>query len=272
MIKGYCISGNIEAGLGMFKKMEQQGLFPDAIIYNTIMDGCVTRGQFTLCDEMFELMQRKKVAPSCFTLTILVKRYGRTGNIAKAFELVDRLPKEYNFKLEPAPVTCLLQACLSNKRFDKAVEVFEKMKKVGPAPDSKAYERMIQGCIRYDKFQAACRYVEESYGLHGPIGYAGGQRAVSGVATPGGQVRRVGELDRAVLCDLVKALGKRNLGDSMAVPMLQKLRSCGIKLPQSILSQALCSVFDNEKEVPRQREQAQAKRAPWLRDSRRARH
>jgi len=261
------LSGDMEAALKAFKTMQDKGLEADAIIFNTLMDGCVTCDRLMLCDEMYALMLKKKIPPSCFTLTILVKRYGRAGNLAKAFEICDRLPKEYNFKVSEHATTCLISSCIANKRIDKAFEVMEKMKRVGPAPDSKAFEKIIAGCIRFDRFEQACRYVEDSYGLHGPLGRPNGNRVVSGLQTPSGEIKRCGGIGEDTLKYLISSLCKRGLSESMGVPLLQKLRSHNVKLPQSLFSAALNDVMNK---VP-QRQAAAVKRAPWARDGRRGR-
>merc|ERR1719515_120482 len=78
MLKGHCQNGNIQAGFAILDQMKKDAhLKPDEIMYNSLLDGCA---QNNLVDEglrLLEEMQNEGVAPSNFTLSILVKLMNR---------------------------------------------------------------------------------------------------------------------------------------------------------------------------------------------------
>merc|ERR1719181_412846 len=100
-----------------------------------ILDACSSRDKFQLCDKLFEQMVEDGVRPTNFTLTVLIKRFGREGNINKAHELMETLPDKHGFKANAQAHTCLISACVINKQMGKAMKVFEKMKTKGPTED-----------------------------------------------------------------------------------------------------------------------------------------
>jgi len=247
IVKGYSIAGEPDKAMEVLETMRESGLPPDAIIFNTILDGCVQHGLLQRCDEIYAMMQERNLPPSNFTLTTLIKRYGREGNLDKAFELVDTIPARYNFKVNVHVMTCLISASVVNRKIEKALDVFERMKQSGPAPDSKTYEKLVVGCIRCGDYSMACRIVEEAYGIHGPIGVVSSSRntaPASGTATPGGTLLRSNGLDESVLENLVSNLTKRGLAASHAVPLVQRLRTASVKVPQRLLSATLRGVVD----------------------------
>merc|ERR1719240_1472651 len=99
MLKGHCQNGNIQAGFSILEQMKKDAqLKPDEIMYNSLLDGCA---QNSLTDEglrLLEEMQREGVAPSNFTLSILVKLMNRARRLDRAFGLVDEITSKYKFK------------------------------------------------------------------------------------------------------------------------------------------------------------------------------
>merc|ERR1719231_2039895 len=69
----------------------------DAIVFNSILDGCAHKQMRTLTEQVLQDMENAGIAPSNFTLSILVKLYGRCSDIEAAFKVVDTYPARYKF-------------------------------------------------------------------------------------------------------------------------------------------------------------------------------
>merc|ERR1719161_2601485 len=85
--------------------------------------------------------------------------------------------------------------------------------------------------LRNGKAEKACRIVEEAYGLHGPLG------RISSRA--GGTKARVSDLSPAALENLVDQLARKGLVDTHAMPLVEKLRAAGVKVPQRLFAMTL---------------------------------
>jgi len=242
LVKGFCHHGDIGKAMALMKSMKAQGLKPDAIIYNTLMDGCVGKDKFALCDEILESMLEESVKPTDYTLTVLIKRFGREGKLNKAFDLMNTFPKQYTIRPSVAALTCLISACIANRDLERAMRVYEKMKTEGPAPDAMTHEKLINALLRNGKAEKACRLVEDAYGLHGPLGRISsrsGTTCPSGTVTPGGTKARVSDLSPAALENLVDQLARKGLVDTHAMPLVEKLRAAGVKVPQRLFAMTL---------------------------------
>merc|ERR1719335_1495067 len=99
LIKGHCAAGDIEQGLRLLSLMQRRGIKPDAILFNSILDGCAHKQMRALTEQVLRDMEAAGVAPSNFTLSILVKLYGRCADIEAACNVVDTYPKKYGFTL-----------------------------------------------------------------------------------------------------------------------------------------------------------------------------
>merc|ERR1719343_529180 len=88
LVKGYCMRGDLGEALSTFRKMLERGLFADTVIFNTMLDGCVRHGDFGLADQLLTDLPKYGVEPSNFTLSIVVKMWGKRKQIDKAFQAV----------------------------------------------------------------------------------------------------------------------------------------------------------------------------------------
>merc|ERR1719326_2349448 len=105
--------------LGSMK--EEFGIEPDRITYSTILDGCSTRDHFEMCDRLYNQMIEDGVKPTNFTLTVMIKRFGREGELDKAFEVAENVPARFGFKPNQQAFTCLISACVMNRSMAKAM-------------------------------------------------------------------------------------------------------------------------------------------------------
>ncbi|UKJ88899.2 pentatricopeptide repeat containing protein [Theileria orientalis] len=165
IIKGYCVQSDMDKSFQLLSIMYERGIMPDVILYNSLLEGCVKSGLLWLCEKLWKQMQEYDIPPSNFTLTILIKMYGRSGHLDKVFELADELPKRYNFSINTHVYTCLMSACITNGKYAMVLDIYKYMKKNGVKPDAKTFETIIQGLSRGGLFREAAQVVMEVYSL-----------------------------------------------------------------------------------------------------------
>merc|ERR1719330_2319413 len=155
IVKGYCVSGELDKAVDVFRDMERSGLVKDSVVYNTLLDGCTRHSRFALADTLLAELERSDVAPSNFTLGILVKMYGRRRQLPKAFEAIDMLTKRYNFIANSQVWTCLVCACVNNNAFGKAREVIRETVAAAGSLDVKAFNALLAGYTRSGQLEEA---------------------------------------------------------------------------------------------------------------------
>jgi pentatricopeptide repeat protein len=165
IVKGYCVKGELYKALEVFEGIERNGMVADAIIYNTILDGCIRHNNMELADQLVGNVDKYKVTPSNFTVGILVKMYGRRGQLEEAFKVVNTLPKQFGFAPNAQVLTCLMCACVNNRAIPRAFAVFEDLKRSREGADVRAYGALLSGCVRHGHLEEAAQLVEEAYGL-----------------------------------------------------------------------------------------------------------
>merc|ERR1719327_640819 len=140
---------------------------PDEITYNSFLDGCAKQHRVDEALAALDEMQAAGVRPSNFTLSILVKLLGRVRRLNLAFTLLEDLSAKHNFKPNVQVYTCLMQACIQNRKLDRALELHDQMVLAGCPPDEKAYTGLARGCLQLHAPQKAADVVRTAYQLPG---------------------------------------------------------------------------------------------------------
>ena len=60
LIKGHCARGDLEQGLQLLGLMQRRGIAPDAVLFNSILDGCAHKQMRTLTEQALD---RSSAAP-----------------------------------------------------------------------------------------------------------------------------------------------------------------------------------------------------------------
>jgi len=140
----------------------------DEIVYNALIDGCGRQQKVQRALNVLSDMKEAKIAPSNYTLSILVKLLGRAHKLPDAIALVDDFRTNYRVRPNVQVYTCLMQACLLNRRVSQALTVYNKMvEELRCSPDQKAYSVLLNGCAQAGALKEAVQVARCAYGLPG---------------------------------------------------------------------------------------------------------
>merc|ERR1719160_1857496 len=140
LVKGFCLAGDVDRAFKTFEEMKSDGMFsPDEIMYNSLLDGCAKQHRVEDAQKLLQDMQDCGVSPSNYTLSILVKLFGRTRRLNQAFEIVEQISSRNSLRPNLQVYTCLMQACIQNRQIERALTVHDMMVSDGVQPDEKCY-------------------------------------------------------------------------------------------------------------------------------------
>eukprot|EP00446_Apocalathium_sp_SHHI-4_P044164 CAMPEP_0177401620 /NCGR_PEP_ID=MMETSP0368-20130122/59745_1 /TAXON_ID=447022 ORGANISM="Scrippsiella hangoei-like, Strain SHHI-4" /NCGR_SAMPLE_ID=MMETSP0368 /ASSEMBLY_ACC=CAM_ASM_000363 /LENGTH=1093 /DNA_ID=CAMNT_0018869209 /DNA_START=40 /DNA_END=3322 /DNA_ORIENTATION=- len=211
IVKGYCMEGNLDEAFAVFEAMLTRGLTADTVIFNTLLDGCVRHSGFQLADALLAKMEEYSVEPSNFTMSIIVKMWGKRRQLDKALEVVRRNAKDGCRSLDSQVGCCLLSACFLNQAPDRALEAFAEMKRwaAHAKPDASTYSTLITGLARKELARQAAEVAFEACeagALQQPLG------------------------DESLQL-LFRALQRQGLAEELGEPLAAKLRAAGMHVP-----------------------------------------
>jgi pentatricopeptide repeat protein len=214
VVKSYARCGDLKMGFELFDDMaSKRGGSGDTAVFNTLLDGSVRHSDFVLADYLIEHLERYKIAPTCFTLGIVVKMWGRRRCLDRAFQAVDHMTKRWRFTANRPVFSCLMSACLLNDDLDRALEVFDQLEATFQGADAKSYGVLISGAARLGRFDVAAHLTEIAFGLN-----SNGTRV--GFAP--------GEIDGSVLHQLSRSLVEAGRMETIGIPLFNRLRAKGV--------------------------------------------
>jgi len=207
LIKGYCLCGDMDQGMQLFMLMRKKGIVPDAVVFNSLLDGCAKRQMRTLCEQVVRDMAEAGVSPSNHSVSILVKLYGRCHDLDAAFRVFQDMPREHGFKANAAVYTCLMSSCIANNQMDKAMELHKQMAKERVFCDQKTYSTLLRGAIRGSNIDAAIELIHSAL-----------DQSTRGL------------LEEELVQSILFLIHRRGQTEQQGRPLVQRLREHGIEV------------------------------------------
>merc|ERR1719498_427735 len=128
IVKGFCNAGNLDRAIKVLDDMKASGKHaPDEVMYNSLLGGCAKEHRADEALQLLNDMRKYNVAPSNYTLSMLVKLMGRCRRINQAFTMLEDISKEYGLRINIQVYTCLIQGCLNAGMPSKALSLHEKI-------------------------------------------------------------------------------------------------------------------------------------------------
>jgi pentatricopeptide repeat protein len=222
IVKGFCNAGNLDRALKVLKDMKASGVYaPDEVMYNSLLGGCAKEHRPDEALQILQDMKKYNVAPSNYTLSMLVKLMGRCKRLNQAFTMLEDISREYGLKINIQVYTCLIQGCFNAGQGSKAIALYEKIVSERLAPDAMTYSVLVRGCIQGNLLDKACEFARVAHG-HGSAPRRG--------PSPG--------LNAGCLEELVAALDPKDaknlqaeLGDCQQPSLVKPQRSRGGREP-----------------------------------------
>jgi len=174
IVKGYCQENKLEKALELLETMKQTTtLVPDEIMYNSLLDGCARQNLYDRGLALVQEMEKEGIAPSNFTLSILVKLACRTRHVEEAFTMSASISSKYGFGLNVHVYNNLIQGCIQAKNLSRAYSVLEKMLNEGVAADVRTYKLLVPGYTSSGDWSRAVALLRTALNLpHGDAGLA----------------------------------------------------------------------------------------------------
>jgi len=216
IVKGYCVEGDVDRAFHVLEEMRSDDkLAPDEIMYNSILDGCAKQHRVEDSLRVLDEMKACGIGPSNYTLSILVKLLGHARRLNQAFRMVEDLSSQNGFRPNVQVYTCLVQACVINRRLERALSLHDTMvADAGCAVDEKFYAVLAKGCLQMHQPLKAVEVVRAAFQLPGhslarparegrPVGVDG--RALDEVAS---RLQTGGKEEQEALAELAADLSE----------------------------------------------------------------
>jgi len=144
LIKAQCDAGDMGKALQILEDMLQCKCDIDDVVFTHLIEGCCNVSNVALAEKLFKDMQAANIRPSVYTLTAMVKVYGKCAQSEKAWELVQCMHERFALKPTVVIYTCLISGLMRQKKYADAYCAFQWMKGMC-TPDGQSVSTMILG-------------------------------------------------------------------------------------------------------------------------------
>ena len=159
IIKGLCQADKKKEALDCMKNMINNLPSVDISVVNLLLDSCATPVDFKLAVQAYQYAMMRNIVPNEVTFGIMVKVYGFSRELHKAFDLLDLMTA---YEIAPSIIvyTNLVHISFYNKSPKKAEIAFALFKKAGLKGDRLLYSKLITGLCRFKESQKVHKYLD----------------------------------------------------------------------------------------------------------------
>ena len=162
IIKGLCQNNRKPKALYYVKKMLQAPIDVDISVVNLFLDFCATPKDFKLGLRARALSEKARIKPNEVTFGIMIKLYGFSRELKKAFESLD-LMRAYDIVPSIIIFTNLIHISFYSRKFKRVELAYRLFKKQGLRGDRLLYSKLVDGFLRNKDTKRAIKYLNFAF-------------------------------------------------------------------------------------------------------------
>jgi len=145
MINACGNSNKSEEALILLGKMKNLGVSPDVISYNSAIKACAQSGRLNEAMGLLKEMQQQNLKADYYTFNGILAAYSRDGNIE---QIVAVMKQMIELKVKPDEVSYLhaIDAARKSQRPDVSFQFYERMKKTNVKPSKQIFTSLMNAC------------------------------------------------------------------------------------------------------------------------------
>lgn len=159
IIKGLCQFERKKEALECMKGMINNLVDVDISVVNLLLDSCATIIDYKIAIQGYQFAMMKNLTPNEVTFGIMVKVYGFSRELQKAFDLLDLMAV---YEIQPSIIvyTNLVHISFYNRNPKKAEVAFTLFKRLGLKGDRLLYSKLISGLCKFKESGRVCKYID----------------------------------------------------------------------------------------------------------------
>ncbi|TXG65332.1 hypothetical protein EZV62_006607 [Acer yangbiense] len=146
VIHGLCKVGKLNEASDVIEDMKSVGVLPDAITYNTLIDGYCKKGKtgkLYRADAILKDMVESGIPADEFTFNILIDGFCKDGNVLAAMKVFDEMQTQ-GVKASLITYSSLIHGLCTCGKLDEAIALSDQMMCSGLKPDIFTYSAIIK--------------------------------------------------------------------------------------------------------------------------------
>ena len=248
MISGYARNGKFMDALRLFLLMLKSGTQPNHFTFSSVLEACAGCSSLILGQQVHLNILKSGIPNDVILSTSLVDMYAKCGDIEAAFCIFQSMPKK-----NLVSWNSLIGGYARHGLGTRALEEFERMKRVGIWPDHVTFVNVLSGCAHaglVEQGEREFKAMETEFGIRAGVEHYACMVDLFGRA---GQLQKAEELIKAmpVEPDVVvwgALLGGCGLHSNLEVTTFAADGICRLEEDHPVVSSTLLKIH-GEKEV-----------------------
>lgn len=150
---------NFPLAMRVFAAMEFQGVKPTAIVFNSLMEACLSSHNMITAFSIFEVMKNSEsYKPNADTFTSFISAFARLCDV-DSMQAWYSAKRAFGFSPDLQTYESLIYGSVRSKCFDFAVRCFEEMMISGIVPNKIILENMIEGLCKRKNFEEVKKFL-----------------------------------------------------------------------------------------------------------------
>ncbi|CAG7874626.1 unnamed protein product [Brassica rapa] len=158
MIAGYSLAGKAEDAVGLFRRMEEEGVEPDERTLVSVLGACAHLGDLKTGRLLEDIAIRKKIGLSAFLGPKLISMYGKCGDLDSARRVFNQMVNK-----DRVAWNAMITVYSQNGRSMEAIKLFREMEDSRVSPDAVTLSTVLSACGSVGALELGKRI--ESYAL-----------------------------------------------------------------------------------------------------------
>ena len=168
ILKVFIHNNNKDMAYSYFLKLLNSEIKADVSIVNLFLDSCANYTDYRMALKIYEQADLHKIKPNEITFGIMIKVYGFSKEVKKAFDLIPVM-KAYNITPSIIVYTNLVHISFYNRNFRKVEAAYSMFKNDRLKGDRLLYSKLIDGFLRFKDVARALKYLRFAHQERCPI-------------------------------------------------------------------------------------------------------
>ncbi|KAF9590764.1 hypothetical protein IFM89_038291 [Coptis chinensis] len=162
VIKAFCEMGSLDSAVLMLDEMEKNGVNPDLVSFNTILNGFI-KWSFSDGERIWARMEETGIVPNIISFNAKLQGLVNGSKISEAVELAKQLQSR-EVKPDHGTYNILIKCCCDVGNLDEAKRLYDQFLKSDFAPNWTTYEALIPCVCEKGDFNLALKLSQECLG------------------------------------------------------------------------------------------------------------
>lgn len=159
LLKGYCNIGDINRAKNLCAEMENNGLPPNDVSYNCLINAAVSKGLFKDAWSTIEMMQSRGVAVDHYTISIMMKALKKVKDprdVSRALALLDNAGLDVCS--DEVLLNTVLETCIRHRELRRLSDIVNAVSKKHVQPSAHTYGSLIKACSSLKRLDACWNF------------------------------------------------------------------------------------------------------------------